>query len=163
MRKIWRSLFPRYGDLTGRQNCCPFFGLSLASDVASDDIEGAVLEVLSETGVMRGEFGAAQTYKTKADLLRPWLDDANKRVAAFADREIRSLERVAASESRRAREKIAMRKLRMAIHSRLMMPDRWIVLASTTGQHNAYSRILFGCHIPYMIFLFKYACCIYVL
>ena len=60
---------------------------------------------------MRGEFGAAQTYQTKADLLRPWLDDANKRVAAFAAREIPSFEHLAASLSRRVQEEIAMRKL----------------------------------------------------
>ena len=60
---------------------------------------------------MSGEFGAAQTYQTKADLLRPWLDDANERVAAFADRELRFLERTADLESHQVREKIAMSKL----------------------------------------------------
>ena len=95
----------------GKAELLPILRAILASDVASDDIEGTVLKVLRETGVMSGEFGAAQTYQTKAYLLRPWLDDANERVAAFAAREIRSLERVAALESRRAREKIAMSKL----------------------------------------------------
>ena len=95
----------------GRAELLPVLWAILASDVATDDIEGAVLEVLNETGVMRGEFGVAQTYQTKADLLRPWLDDANKRVAAFAAREIPSFERVAASVSGLVQEEIAMRKL----------------------------------------------------
>ena len=95
----------------GREELLPVLRAILASDVVNDDIAGVVLQVLHETGVMRGEFGAAQTYQAKADLLRPWLDDENRRVAEFAAREIHSLELMVASENRRAQEEIAMRKL----------------------------------------------------
>ena len=60
---------------------------------------------------MRGEFGVANTYQAKADQLRTWLEDDNNRVSTFAAREIRSLERMVAVETRRAQEDIAMRKL----------------------------------------------------
>ena len=60
---------------------------------------------------MRGEFGPEKTYQAKADLLSPWLEDDNDRVSAFAAREVGSLERRVADETRRAQEGMAMRKL----------------------------------------------------
>lgn len=96
----------------GRAELLPVLRAILASDMANDDIAGVVSQVLHETGVMIGKFGAAQTYQAKAALLRPWLDDENRRVAEFADREIHTLEMRVASENRRAQEETAMRKLR---------------------------------------------------
>ena len=95
----------------GRAELLPVLRAILASDVANDDIERDVSQVLHETGVMTGEFGAAQTHQAKADLLRPWLDDESTRVVKFATGEIHSLELMVASETRRAQEEIAMRKL----------------------------------------------------
>ena len=95
----------------GRDDLLPLLRAVLASDAATDDIECDVSRVFHETGVMTGEFGGAETYQAKADLLRPWLVDDNDRVSAFAARELRSLERMVAAESRRAQEGIAMRKL----------------------------------------------------
>ena len=95
----------------GRAELLPVLRAILASDVANDDIAHIVSELLLETGVMRGEFGAPQTYQAKADVLRPWLDDESTRVAEFAAREIHTLELIVASENRRAQEEIAMRKL----------------------------------------------------
>jgi ppGpp synthetase/RelA/SpoT-type nucleotidyltranferase len=95
----------------GRQDLLPLFRAVLTSEAANDEIEADVSHVFHETGVMTGAFGPAQTYQAKADLLRPWLADENRRVAEFAAREIRSLERLSASETRRAQEEIAMRKL----------------------------------------------------
>lgn len=95
----------------GREELLPVLRAILASDVANDDITGVVSLALHETGVMTGEFGAAETYQAKADLLKPWLDDGSNRVAVFAAREIRHLELMVAQENRRAQEEIAMRKL----------------------------------------------------
>lgn len=95
----------------GRQEVFPICRAILASDAASDDTEGHVSQVLLESGVIRGEFGPARTYREKAELLEPWLDDGNQRVAEFATREIRNLENMVALENRRAQEGIAMRKL----------------------------------------------------
>ena len=95
----------------GRAELLPVLRAILASDAANDDVAGVVSQVLHETGVMTGEFGPAQTYQAKADLLRLWLDDESGRVVEFAAREIRSLELMVASEHRRAQEEVAMRKL----------------------------------------------------
>ena len=95
----------------GRAELLPVLRAILASDAADDDIAGVVSQVLHETGVMKGEFGPAQTYQAKVDLLRPWLDDESSRVVEFAAREIHSFELMVASENRRAQEEIAMRKL----------------------------------------------------
>ena len=95
----------------GRVELLPVLKAILRSDVVNNDIEGIVSQVLHETGEMTGAFGAAQTYQAKADLLRPWVGDESRRVDEFAAREIRSLDRIVASENRRAQEEIAMRKL----------------------------------------------------
>ncbi|MEM6831979.1 MAG: RelA/SpoT domain-containing protein [Pseudomonadota bacterium] len=95
----------------GRETLLPILRTILASEAATDDIEEAVSHVFHETGVMTGEFGAAQTYEAKAKSIRPWLDDASERVKNFAEQEIRSLERRVATENRRAQEEIALRRL----------------------------------------------------
>ena len=95
----------------GREELLPVLRAILASEAANDDIAGVVSLVFLETGVMTGEFGPAQTYQAKADLLKPWLDDKSTRVAEFAAREIPSLKHMVASRTRRAQEEIAMRKL----------------------------------------------------
>ena len=96
----------------GRAELLPILRAILASEAANDDIERVVSQVLLETGVMTGEFGAAETYQAKAELLAPLRDDENRRVAEFAAREIHTFELMVASENRRAQEEIAMRKLR---------------------------------------------------
>lgn len=95
----------------GRAELLPVLRAILASDAANDDIASDVSQVFRETGVMTGEYGAAQTYQAKIDLLKPWLDDERKRVAEFAVREIHTLKLMVASENRRAQEAIAMRRL----------------------------------------------------
>ena len=95
----------------GQTVLLPILRTVLASDMANVDVEGAVSLVLHETGVMTGEFGSAQAHQAKVDALRPWLNDENRRVAEFAVREIGQFERIIASENRRAREGIAMRRL----------------------------------------------------
>lgn len=96
----------------GRAELLPVLRAILALEAANDDVERVVSQVLLETGVMTGEFGAAQTYQAKADLLAPWRDDENSRVADFATREIHKFELMVASENRRTQEEIAMRRLR---------------------------------------------------
>lgn len=96
----------------GQAELLPVLRAILASKAANDEIAQAVSRVLLETGVMTGEFGSAQTYQAKADLLAPWLDDENGRVAEFATREIHTFELMVASENRSAQEEIAMRRLR---------------------------------------------------
>ena len=95
----------------GRVDLLPILRAMLSANVATDDVEDCISHVLWETSVMVGEFGRARAHQAKAELLRPWLVDANVRVSQFAAREIRSHERVVASENRRAQEEVAMRRL----------------------------------------------------
>ena len=112
IQKIWRFVASSLQGFDGRAELLPVLRAILASDEANDEIAQAVSRVLLETGVMTGEFGAAQTYQAKADQLVPWLGDENSRVADFAAREIHKFEMMVASENRRAQEEIAMRRLR---------------------------------------------------
>ncbi|MDE0206118.1 MAG: RelA/SpoT domain-containing protein [Candidatus Tectomicrobia bacterium] len=96
----------------GRAGLLPVLRAILASAAANDEVSQVVYRVLLETGIMTGEFGAAQTYQAKADQLAPWLSDENSRVAEFAARAIHKFEMMVASENRRAQEEIAMRRLR---------------------------------------------------
>ncbi|MXX06725.1 MAG: hypothetical protein F4Z71_08195 [Gammaproteobacteria bacterium] len=95
----------------GKPELIPVLRAMLASEAASGDTEGQVSEILLETGMMTGEFGGAETYQEKIELLKPWLDDKNTRVAKFAAREISSLTKLVASENRHAQGQIAMRRI----------------------------------------------------
>lgn len=95
----------------GRAELVPVLRAILASDAANEAIEEEVAQIFNETGVMTGEFGAADAHRAKMEVLRPWLGDENQRVSRFAARETRNLEWHVASETRRAQEEIAMRKL----------------------------------------------------
>ena len=91
-------LFPLLRDIIASGNC-------------TKAVEEDVSHIINETGVMTGEFGAAETYKSKIVLLEPWLMDENERVVRFAKAETQMLERRVAADYRRAQEQIAMRKL----------------------------------------------------
>ena len=95
----------------GRKKLLPVLREILASEAVTEEIENIITHVIRETGVTSGEFGHAQAYQAKADMLRPWLDDSNEQVSAFAKREIHIFEQEVAAENRRAQEQIAMRKL----------------------------------------------------
>ena len=95
----------------GRAALMPVLRAILASGAATDEIERVVAQVFNETGIMQGQYGAAQTYQAKADLLKPWLDDPSERVARFAEKKIQSLNRRVALETRWATEEDALRRL----------------------------------------------------
>lgn len=95
----------------GREELLPILREVLASDAANDEIEEDVAAVIREAGVVSGEFGHAQAYQAKAEMLKPWLEDSNERVSAFAITMIHEFEQRIADENRRARESIAMRRL----------------------------------------------------
>jgi ppGpp synthetase/RelA/SpoT-type nucleotidyltranferase len=67
--------------------------------------------VLSESGVVSGEFGFAQLHEERKELLTAWLVDPSEAVRAFATKQIRDLDRSIAAESRAAEASIALRKL----------------------------------------------------
>lgn len=67
---------------------------------------------IETTGVVWGEYGMAELFERKTQVLKPWLDDADAKVRAFAAWLIVHLERMSSHERERATEEIALRKHR---------------------------------------------------
>lgn len=73
-------------------------------------LETEVRITLESTGVVSGEYGFADAYSKKIEEVKPWLDDADLRVSAFAKRYLEGLEKQIVYERQRADEQIALRK-----------------------------------------------------
>ena len=95
----------------GQDSFVSFLKELLRSPSATDEIEDALEPLVNETGVMTGSFGPAQTYQKKIELLTSWLEDDVERVSKFAEKQIQYFEQCVASETRRAQEEIALRRL----------------------------------------------------
>lgn len=95
----------------GREILYPILREMVGTEAATDEVEKRVAGLLDETGMTRGEFGFAEASRTKIEKLQPWLEDGSERVKAFAERQIRGLERSIAAENRQAEQRIAARKL----------------------------------------------------
>ncbi len=95
----------------GREELLPLLREIIASDFVDEKIGNIVTDVIRSTGIVKGEYGLAQTYQEKAEMLHPWLEDSNEQVVAFAKSEIHRFEQEYAQEIRRVSEQIAMRKL----------------------------------------------------
>lgn len=67
--------------------------------------------VLSESGVVSGEFGFAELHARRKVMFEEWLADPNETVRTFAAEQIRELDRQIAAEIRSAEASIALRKL----------------------------------------------------
>lgn len=67
--------------------------------------------VLSESGVVSGEFGFAELHTRRKAMFEAWLTDPNETVRTFAAEQIRELDRQIAAEIRSAEASIALRKL----------------------------------------------------
>ncbi|MBY5863193.1 hypothetical protein [Rhizobium leguminosarum] len=80
--------------------------------ISTDDPEllTSVSVVLSNTGVVHGEYGFAIACEQKASAITPWLSDSKPEIRDFADRLIQDLKRTAEAERRRAKEDITLRK-----------------------------------------------------
>lgn len=83
--------------------------------VAALDPESPLLDkarsALNEMGVVSGEFGFAELYAKRKELLEAWLADPSEPVRIFAAERIRELDRWIAGENRSAEASIALRKL----------------------------------------------------
>lgn len=67
---------------------------------------------LQSTGVVSGELGFAEAYESKRGEILDWLSDPNEKVKAFATRYVADLKRMRDAETKRAEERIALRKHR---------------------------------------------------
>jgi hypothetical protein len=72
----------------------------------------SVVIAIQTTGMVSGEFGMSEAYARKREELLDWLEDADQQVRQFAEQCITELEKLSASEHRRAEEEIALRKHR---------------------------------------------------
>jgi hypothetical protein len=77
---------------------------------SNNDYENEIMIALESTGVVGGEFGFANAYKEKRDLIEPWLSDSNEKVRAFASKYSEMLTRQIEHEIKRAEESILLRK-----------------------------------------------------
>ena len=68
-----------------------------------------VLISINSTGVVSGEFGLADVWRVKKELLRHWLTDERQAVKAFAEKHIAELDRMIAAEWRRVEAEREMR------------------------------------------------------
>ena len=76
-----------------------------------DDVRklSAVRAIIDSTGVVSGEFGLAEAWRTKKESLREWLADERPVIKTFAERHIAELDLMIASEERRAEAEREMR------------------------------------------------------
>ncbi|MDP1558277.1 MAG: RelA/SpoT domain-containing protein [Nitrosomonas sp.] len=65
---------------------------------------------LDSAGVVRGEFGMVEAYRSKKEAITSWLSDEQKNVREFARTHIAELERQIIAEQKRADEGIAMKR-----------------------------------------------------
>jgi hypothetical protein len=65
---------------------------------------------LQSTGMVRGEFGFVEAYRTRKAQIETWLTDIRPQVRSFAKRFVRRLEQSIAAEQRRAEQDKEMRR-----------------------------------------------------
>lgn len=82
----------------------------IAASGVADDLLEEVHIIIDETGVVSGEFGMVEAYMAKRAAVAAWLQDPRKAVKAFAKKHIALLDRMIASEQRRAESDIEQRK-----------------------------------------------------
>jgi ppGpp synthetase/RelA/SpoT-type nucleotidyltranferase len=85
----------------------------LVARLPEDDRRLGIAEIcLQSTGVVGGEFGFVEAYRTRKAQIEVWLTDNRPRVRSFAERFVRPLEQSIAAEQRRAEQEKEMRRRR---------------------------------------------------
>jgi hypothetical protein len=83
----------------------------LVARLSEDDQRLEIAEIcLQSTGVISGEFGRVDAYRTRKAQIEIWLTDARPQVRSFAERFVRRSEQSIAAEQRRAEQNKEMRK-----------------------------------------------------
>lgn len=98
-------------SLRGRE---PVFSLTkelVAQFAADSEVHHVAEDALRSAGVLHGEFGTAEMFEERKLKVAEWLDDPRPVVAQFALEFVRHIEADIASERRRARARIAQRRL----------------------------------------------------
>lgn len=87
-----------------------FLELVLANDEQNEKQREMIMVVLEGTGVVRGEYGFADSYKRKIEEIKCWLKDENEKIRKFGRDYIDGLRMQITQETRRSDLRIAMRK-----------------------------------------------------
>lgn len=83
----------------------------LVARLPEDDERLQIAEIcLQATGVVSGEFGFAQEYRTRKAQMETWFTDPRLRVRSFAESFVRRLEQTIAFEQRRAEQSKELRR-----------------------------------------------------
>lgn len=83
----------------------------LVARLPGDDQRLEVAEIcLQSTGVVGGEFGFVEAYRTRKAQIETWLTDSRPPVRTFAERFVRRLDQSIAAEQRRAEQDREMRR-----------------------------------------------------
>jgi hypothetical protein len=83
----------------------------LVARLPEDDQRLKIAEIcLQSTGVVGGEFGFVEAYRTRKAQIETWLTDTRARVRSFAEKFGRQLEQSIAAEQRRAEQHKEMRR-----------------------------------------------------
>jgi hypothetical protein len=83
----------------------------LVARLPEDDRRLEIAEIcLQSTGVVRGEFGFVDAYRTRKAQFETWVTDTRPQVRSFAERFVRRLEQSIAAEQRRAEQNKEMRR-----------------------------------------------------
>lgn len=88
----------------------PLYKAIVSKLPSEDPLWSSVRVGLEATGVVSGEFGMADAYKERRAAVALWLEDGDEKVRHFAKKHIAQLDRMIASEQRRAEEHLEFRK-----------------------------------------------------
>lgn len=74
-------------------------------------VHDKIESVMYATGVVSGEYGIAEAYEKKSEMLKKYLDNGNDRVKKFSQEMIEGLKQRAEEERKRVAEEIQLRKI----------------------------------------------------
>lgn len=89
----------------------PLIKRAVAKLEPGDELLSQADRALEQSGVVTGEYGFAERCEMRLRRMRAWQQDADPRVKAFADEQVKYLERRVAAETRRAEASAAARRL----------------------------------------------------
>ena len=96
------AVLDKYDGTESLWTTCKAIIVAYAAGPDYDGIRSRLQSVLSNTGVVTGEYGMAEAHERKAAEIEEWPDDDNPAVMAFLDDYRSYLERIALGDRRRA-------------------------------------------------------------
>lgn len=95
----------------GAEQIKPLIKQAVSRLQPGDELLQEANAALEQSGVVTGEYGFAERCQVRLERMQAWQQDAEPRVKAFADEQVKYLERRVAAETRRAEASVAARRL----------------------------------------------------